>query len=87
MLTFLGGTVWKENSKFLDVSITKDHLKGARSFLNAHNLMPEILNTNVQELIDMEQMMGANLTQSVPGQRTSKYDFLFKNLNNNFTKP
>ncbi|TMW43425.1 hypothetical protein DOY81_011495 [Sarcophaga bullata] len=67
-----GATVWKENSKFLDVSIAKDHLKAARSFLNAHNLMPEILNTNIQELIDMEQMMGVNLTQSEPGQRTKK---------------
>lgn len=37
--------------------------------------MPEILNTNIQELIDMEQMMGVNLTQSEMGQRTSKYLF------------
>ncbi|XP_046802081.1 carboxypeptidase B [Lucilia cuprina] len=67
-----GGTVWKENSKFLDVSIEKDNLKAARSFLQEHNLMPEILNANIQDLIDMEQMMGVNLTQSEMGQRTKK---------------
>lgn len=72
-MLILGGTVWKENSKFLDVSIAKDNLKAARGFLEQHNLMSEILNTNVQELIDMEQMMGVNLTQSEVGQRTSKF--------------
>lgn len=39
--------------------------------------MPEVLNTNIQELIDMEQMMGINATQSEPGQRTSKYNYFF----------
>uniref|UniRef100_A0A1I8P6M7 Peptidase M14 domain-containing protein n=1 Tax=Stomoxys calcitrans TaxID=35570 RepID=A0A1I8P6M7_STOCA len=67
-----GGTIWKENSKFLDVSIDKKHVKAARAFLEDHNLNTEVLNYNIQEMIDNEAAVGANLTQSEAGQRTKK---------------
>ncbi|XP_058978160.1 carboxypeptidase B [Musca domestica] len=67
-----GGTVWKENSKFLDVSIEKNHIKAARAFLENQNLMSEVLNSNIQELIDQESAIGVNMTQSEMGQRTKK---------------
>uniref|UniRef100_A0A1B0AQJ6 Peptidase M14 domain-containing protein n=1 Tax=Glossina palpalis gambiensis TaxID=67801 RepID=A0A1B0AQJ6_9MUSC len=67
-----GGNVWKENVKFLDVSITKDHLKRARQFLKQNHMAVEILNDNVQKLIDDEAAMGVNLTSSDFGKRTRK---------------
>ncbi|XP_075157472.1 carboxypeptidase B isoform X1 [Haematobia irritans] len=67
-----GGTIWKENSKFLDVSIEKKHINRARAFLQDHNLNTEVLNYNIQDLIDAEAAIGANLTQSEMGQRTKK---------------
>uniref|UniRef100_A0A1A9VBS6 Peptidase M14 domain-containing protein n=1 Tax=Glossina austeni TaxID=7395 RepID=A0A1A9VBS6_GLOAU len=67
-----GGNVWKANVKFLDVSITKDHLKGARQFLKQNHMPVEILNENVQKLIDDEAAMGVNLTSSDFGKRTRK---------------
>jgi len=72
-----GGTIWKENSKFLDISINKENVKAARSFLTAHNLQTEVLNRNIQELIDAELMDGILGTESEPGQRTSKLHFNF----------
>uniref|UniRef100_A0A1B0G892 Peptidase M14 domain-containing protein n=1 Tax=Glossina morsitans morsitans TaxID=37546 RepID=A0A1B0G892_GLOMM len=67
-----GGNVWKANVKFLDVSITKDHLKSARQFLKQNHMPVEILNENVQKLIDDEAAMGVNLTSSDFGKRTRK---------------
>lgn len=67
-----GGNIWKENSKFLDISIDKEQVKAARSFLVAHRLEAELLVDNVQELIDEEQLDGVKGTQAQPGSRTSK---------------
>ncbi|XP_060662089.1 LOW QUALITY PROTEIN: carboxypeptidase B [Drosophila nasuta] len=67
-----GGNIWKENSKFLDISIGKEHVKAARSFLDAHRLESEVLSGNVQELIDAEQLDGINSTLSIPGSRIKK---------------
>ncbi|XP_034490427.1 carboxypeptidase B [Drosophila innubila] len=67
-----GGNIWKENSKFLDISIAKEHVKAARSFLDAHRLEAQVLTENVQTLIDEEQLDGINSTQSEPGYRTKK---------------
>ncbi|XP_037936212.1 carboxypeptidase B isoform X1 [Teleopsis dalmanni] len=67
-----GGVIWKENSKFLDISIGKEHLKAARSFLIDNQLDSEILNGNIQDLIDMEQLEGAEATQGIAGRRIKK---------------
>ncbi|EDV91820.1 GH24586 [Drosophila grimshawi] len=67
-----GGNIWKENSKFLDISIGKEHLKAARNFLDAHHLEPQILADNVQSLIDEELLDGVQATSSLPGTRTKK---------------
>lgn len=69
-----GGNIWKENSKFLDISIAKEQVKAARSFLEAHRLEPQVLNENVQSMIDEEQLDGVLATQPEEGARTSKYD-------------
>lgn len=68
-----GGNIWKENSKFLDISIAKEQVKAARSFLEAHRLEPQVLNENVQSLIDEEMLDGVLGTQPEEGARTSKY--------------
>lgn len=68
-----GGNVWKENSKFLDISIGKEQVKAARSFLSAHRLEPQVLSENVQSLIDEEQLDGVLGTQAELGARTSEY--------------
>lgn len=67
-----GGNIWKENSKFLDVSIGKEHVKAARSFLQAHRLDAEVLSDNVQSLIDQELLEGIQATQAQPGARSSE---------------
>ncbi|EDW62964.2 carboxypeptidase B [Drosophila virilis] len=67
-----GGNIWKENSKFLDVSIGKEHVKAARSFLQAHRLDAEVLSDNVQSLIDQELLEGIQATQAQPGARSKK---------------
>ncbi|EDV34241.1 uncharacterized protein Dana_GF21071 [Drosophila ananassae] len=67
-----GGNIWKENSKFLDISISKDHLKGARSFLSAHRLDAEVLSDNIQSMIDEEMMEGISGSTAADGMRTKK---------------
>ncbi|ALC48900.1 CG3097, partial [Drosophila busckii] len=67
-----GGNVWKENSKFLDISIAKEQQKAARSFLNAYRLEPQIILDNVQSLIDEELLGSVQAAQSAPGARTKK---------------
>lgn len=69
-----GGNIWKENSKFLDISIAKEQVKAARSFLQAHRLEPQVLSDNVQSLIDEEQLQGVLGTQAAQGARTSEYE-------------
>lgn len=69
-----GGNIWKENSKFLDISISKDHLKGARSFLSAHRLDAEVLSDNIQSMIDEEMMEGISGSTAADGMRTSKWE-------------
>lgn len=68
----LGGVVWKENSKFLDISINKENLKAARSYLNEHNIDKEVVHTNIQELIDAVELEGIKATLAEAGSRTSK---------------
>lgn len=68
-----GGNIWKENSKFLDISITKDQLKGARSFLSAHRLDAEVLSDNIQSMIDEEMMEGIRESTPANGLRTSRW--------------
>uniref|UniRef100_W8BHB0 Carboxypeptidase A4 n=1 Tax=Ceratitis capitata TaxID=7213 RepID=W8BHB0_CERCA len=67
-----GGVIWKENSKFLDISINKDNLKAARSYLAEHNIDKEVVHTNIQELIDAVELEGIKATQSEAGSRTKK---------------
>ncbi|XP_017149664.1 carboxypeptidase B isoform X2 [Drosophila miranda] len=67
-----GGNIWKENSKFLDISIGKEQLKAARSFLDAQRLDAQVLSENVQALIDEEHLDGINATAPEQGQRSKK---------------
>lgn len=67
-----GANIWKENPKYVDLSITKTQAKGARSFLNAHRLDTEVLARNVQDLIDEEQLEGIRATQAKLGRRISE---------------
>ncbi|XP_030378530.1 carboxypeptidase B [Scaptodrosophila lebanonensis] len=67
-----GGNIWKENSKFLDISIAKEQLKAARSFLAAHNIESQILSDNIQSLIDQEQLESVASTLGRLGARTKK---------------
>ncbi|XP_053949939.1 carboxypeptidase B [Anastrepha ludens] len=67
-----GGVIWKENSKFLDISINKENLKAARSYLAEHNIGKEVVHTNIQELIDAIELEGINATQAEWGSRTKK---------------
>ncbi|EDW06718.1 carboxypeptidase B [Drosophila mojavensis] len=67
-----GANIWKENPKYVDLSITKTQAKGARSFLNAHRLDTEVLARNVQDLIDEEQLEGIRATQAKLGRRIRK---------------
>lgn len=55
---FLGGNVWKENSKFLDISFRKEQVKNARSYLQGLNISSEVLNENIQNLLDQELYTG-----------------------------
>jgi len=68
-----GGNIWKENSKFLDISIARDQLKAARSFLSAHRLDPQILSENIQSMIDEELLDGIQGSSFAHGKRTSKW--------------
>lgn len=68
-----GGNIWKENSKFLDISIARDQLKAARSFLSAHRLDPQILSHNIQSMIDEELLEGIQSSSFGHGRRTSKW--------------
>ncbi|XP_036343944.1 uncharacterized protein LOC118753179 [Rhagoletis pomonella] len=67
-----GGVIWKENSKFLDISINKENLKAARSYLAARNIDKEVMHMNIQALIDAAEMDGINATQAEAGSRTKK---------------
>lgn len=67
-----GGNIWKENSKFLDISIARDQLKAARSFLSAHRLDPQILSENIQSMIDEELLDGIQGSSFAHGKRTKK---------------
>ncbi|EDW82394.2 uncharacterized protein Dwil_GK25782, isoform B [Drosophila willistoni] len=67
-----GGNIWKENSKFLDISIQKEQVKAARAFLEAHRLDTQVLNYNVQSMIDEELLEGVMKTSSGPGVRSKK---------------
>ncbi|EDW53029.1 GM12620 [Drosophila sechellia] len=67
-----GGNIWKENSKFLDISIARDQLKAARSFLSAHRLDPQILSHNIQSMIDEELLEGIQSSSFGHGRRTNK---------------
>ncbi|XP_055911484.1 carboxypeptidase B-like [Eupeodes corollae] len=65
-----GGIVWKENSKFLDVSFAKENIKKARSFLKQLNVSTEVLIENIQNLVDIEA--GQDFT-SVRTKKSSEY--------------
>lgn len=67
-----GGNIWKENSKFLDISIARDQLKAARSFLSAHRLDAQILSDNIQSMIDEELLEGIQATAAHQGKRASE---------------
>ncbi|XP_011198323.2 carboxypeptidase B [Bactrocera dorsalis] len=67
-----GGVIWKENSKFLDISINKENLKAARSYLTEHNIDKEVINTNIQEMIDAAELEGIKASQAEAGSRTKK---------------
>uniref|UniRef100_A0A0A1WX49 Carboxypeptidase A4 n=1 Tax=Zeugodacus cucurbitae TaxID=28588 RepID=A0A0A1WX49_ZEUCU len=67
-----GGVVWKENPKFLDISINKENLKAARSYLSEHNIDKEVMHTNIQELIDASELEGIKASQAEAGSRIKK---------------
>ncbi|XP_067641884.1 carboxypeptidase B [Eurosta solidaginis] len=67
-----GGVIWKENSKFLDMSINKENLTSAHQFLAQRNIDKDVLHTNIQDLIDAEELEGIKATQAVHGGRTKK---------------
>lgn len=49
------GNIWKENTKFLDISIKEEHLNGAQKFLKENHVLSEVLHSNIQDLIDGQQ--------------------------------